>query len=633
MQAVHHDLITEKVALNIKRREAESAVRYRDDQLNFVQREYEGHKRLYKKKVSIVDLLRQGIPDLEVQLQDAEIAVKQFTRESEARSKRIGELKDTQEEAVSKFLEQGGIEKDVKKELENAMTEVEDLDAEIARSMAEERRLTKLAALLSQQRDASIAQAHVVDQKEKEARNLIRMKELIILDHTKRCAEISTRLKEFSGLYEIVKNERNKFSSTILSSSQALAEMREKIRILEKEIGILQAESNGKSAALQKEKNAIMVSIAHRDQLRKEMNVYLSEYRIKQRQIELQIQQIEKENTFLNGLEKKMISAKASYEKAVSERNAAGVQLINRNDEICVVQERWRQLQEALSRGDEELQKKEEELRMLRLQSEELRRAYRSAKARIPEVELLKNKLHALEQELLEQRRVLHEYGDKLEDPKNSERWRGLEGEDPGFDVLSDKVSVLEKRLDFKREQLLERDLVLEEITTVTEKLRAQALVRRKVAGNMADQLCDLKNRIKEITTRMLASVSELSMYQATALRLQEEKVLRKQELEDVLFRVEHGEPPTEDAVRELARSERRRMQAAEATARRQNELKMHASPADMKKTTAEPRPTAYIPEDMFISKPYGNSAPFKPMDSSNVVRHMRQPQPKLIEI
>jgi hypothetical protein len=41
------------------------------------------------------------------------------------------------------------------------------------------------------------------------------MKELLILDLTKKCTDFNNRLKEFSALYDIVKNERNKSVSLI----------------------------------------------------------------------------------------------------------------------------------------------------------------------------------------------------------------------------------------------------------------------------------------------------------------------------------------------------------------------------------------------------------------------------------
>ena len=43
------------------------------------------------------------------------------------------------------------------------------------------------------------------------------------------------------------------------------------------------------------------------------------------------------------------------------------------------------------------------------------------------------------------------------------------------MEQLAAKVSVLESRLDEKKEQLLEKELVLEEVTTLTQKLRNRA--------------------------------------------------------------------------------------------------------------------------------------------------------------
>jgi hypothetical protein len=52
-----------------------------------------------------------------------------------------------------------------------------------------------------------------------------------------------------------------------------------------------------------------------------------------------------------------------------------------------------------------------------------------------------------------------------------------------------------------------------------------------------------------------------------------------------------------------------------------------------MSKTSAEPRPTAYIPDELGIPKPYGASAPFKPSEAGANLRHIKAPQPRSIEI
>ncbi len=133
-----------------------------------------------------------------------------------------------------------------------------------------------------------------------------------------------------------------------------------------------------------------------------------------------------------------------------------------------------------------------------------------------------------------------------------------------------------------------------------------------------------------------LIQIFTLLLIQATALRLQQEKTHREKLLDDARWRLDHGEAPTEDAVKEWTRSERKKMSAAEAAIRHEEEMQMVQSGAEgaiMFKTAAEPRPTAYIPEELGIPKPYGNLAPFKPTELGSSMRHIRQPQPKAIEI
>lgn len=49
--------------------------------------------------------------------------------------------------------------------------------------------------------------------------------------------------------------------------------------------------------------------------------------------------------------------------------------------------------------------------------------------------------------------------------------------------------------------------------------------------------------------------------------------------------------------------------------------------------SAAEPRPNAYIPEEIGIPKPYGEFSPFKPSEPGSTMRHLRKPQPREIII
>jgi len=263
-----------------------------------------------------------------------------------------------------------------------------------------------------------------------------------------------------------------------------------------------------------KEKGLHQQAQLHRDSLRQDLNKYLSGYREKQSFVEQQIQEIDKLNNIINNMERQLIELKKKYEKAVEERNTTGIQLIDRNDELCIIYERSNQQLEAFRKGEIELLRKEEELRMIRLQAETVKRRYVVAKKRIPEIESAKKFIRELEDNLVLERKKTEDLSLELEDPKNVDRWRPLEGDDPSLEQLGVKLKVFEERLNTKREHLLEKELVLKELTILTEKLRNQAASKRDLSKNMADQLNSFQIKVRDTTKRMLASVSELSMYQ-----------------------------------------------------------------------------------------------------------------------
>lgn len=632
VKAFNNDLTVAKLESNANKKECDSQLRHNIDQLSFCKKDYDNVKRQLRKKQVIVNSIKQILPTLEGQLSDEEAMLITYKEDRDRKQKELNKLKEEVDVLMAYFLQQEGVEADKKQELEKVLAEVDELEGEVVSHMAESKRQSKLLQVLSAQRDIISRESARIVQNEKDARQHVIIKELSVLDLTKRCNEVANRIKEFTALYDIVKNERNKYVNLIQISVQSLAEMKEKIRILNNEVEILSNESSAKDFALSKERTAHTQACSHRDSLRQDMNRLLSEYRSKQSSVEQQMQEIDKLNVVINNLEKDMIDIKKQYERAVEERNMIGVQLIDRNDELCILYERNNQQQEANKKGEMTLIKLEEELRLVRLQTEELKRQYNAARKRLPELDVNRNKITQLEAELVEERKRTEELSIQLEDPQNVDRWRPLEGEDPDMEQLASKIKILEHRLDLKREQLLEKELIFEEVSALSERLRVQALNKRDGAKLLADELNDLQHRITMTTKKMLASVSELSMYQATALRLQQEKSQREKLLDDAKWKLDHGEAPNEEAVKDWTRKERKKAAQAESSIRRQEEMQ-NAQMAHMVKTAALPRPTAYIPDDTGLPKPYGGNAPFKPTEAGANMRHIKNPVIKPIEI
>ena len=96
---------------------------------------------------------------------------------------------------------------------------------------------------------------------QRETREELKVKELLILDLTKKQQETDFRLNSFVALYEEVKNARNKYVSQIQNSSQDLAEMKERIKILQNEVEILRNESSEKDRVLSEHKKQVQSEI------------------------------------------------------------------------------------------------------------------------------------------------------------------------------------------------------------------------------------------------------------------------------------------------------------------------------------------------------------------------------------
>ena len=112
------------------------------------------------------------------------------------------------------------------------------------------------------------------------------------------------------------------------------------------------AASVAKDKARDKERLAHQTAYVERDTARLELNRKLATHRSKQSQVKHQIDEIDKLNSIINNMEREMLSLKKKYEVAVERRNFAGIQLIDRNDELCILYEKSNVHELTMSKGN-----------------------------------------------------------------------------------------------------------------------------------------------------------------------------------------------------------------------------------------------------------------------------------------
>lgn len=150
---------------------------------------------------------------------------------------------------------------------------------------------------------------------------------------------------------------------------------------------------------------------------------------------------------------------------------------------------------------------------MFNLELKERQRQFAVVDKQVPEVPKLAGKVVELNEQLDSKKLEVQKLSESLEDPGNHPNAVDLPGEDPDQEALQAKIHVLEERLNNKKEALLEKELVFEEVSNLAEKLRTQALDGRKTTLEVAEKINEYKARTTELSRKMLATVSELSMF------------------------------------------------------------------------------------------------------------------------
>jgi len=594
------------------------------------QREKEESVKLFRKAEVNLAAVKGTIPGLGYQKEDAKRLLASQQQEKKGQLKRLEDLNRDIDIFINDFLKEESLEKDKAASLAALLRENKELEQELTMLGQQAQALDREGFELSTKRDSKAREYAKAVSNRRDTEEEIKVKDIIILDLSKRSLNLAQQLKEFTKLYEMVKNERNKTVNMIQTSQQAAAEMKEKIGILQNEIEILQNETTAKDKALAVERQMCAKAIAERDAVRSDVNKLIFSYKEKQQLIDQKISEIDKLNSVINVVERDMVRLKKQYEQAVEERNYTGIQLIDRNDELCILYEKCNIQEQILRNGELELHARDEEMRVLRLELSKHEWLYGVTTKLLPQMPRYRGEIDALRIQLEDERKRSEVLSFELETPSNEQRYRLLGGKDLKPEDMATKITQLEDRLNLKKEQLLEKELVLEEVGSLSERLRIQAVEGRGETLDIAKTVNEYQARIKSVTRKLMACVSELSMYQATGMKLEREKEAKLAVLQEAAVRVENGEPPTDDAEREWLRMERKREARYQMVERAQEEAR--ATFGDVQ-TTAVPRPNAYLPEQIALPRPYGAMAPFKPSEPGSTMRHTVKPQPREIEI
>lgn len=124
-----------------------------------------------------------------------------------------------------------------------------------------------------------------------------------------------------------------------------------------------------------------------------------------------------------------------------------------------------------------------------------------------------KNQIANIQSELIEEKLKVKALSEELENPLNAQRIRPLEGNDPDEHEMKEKIKTLQKRLIFKTEQVVEKEVMIHQKDKQVQELRE--IMKRQPGLEEAERISVLQRLLNTKTRQMKALASEINMYQA----------------------------------------------------------------------------------------------------------------------
>ncbi|CAF4641472.1 unnamed protein product [Rotaria sp. Silwood1] len=325
--------------------------------------------------------------------------------------------------------------------------------------------------------------------------------------------ELQSQLKEIQKLNETMVFERSLYLKNSTEYRDEIDDKKRKLKMTSHQVDQLKDQMQDREKALvhtqderdniTKEKNQLIFTVEHlNNELKKQEQAY-------------KIEQIAFEN-----LNKKLTNANEKYEKqikqlqqVIAERNILGSQLVRRNDELALLYEKLKIQQSVLNSGELQYKTCLEDIRILKLELKKVRHEKSNLLDKLSNTDELKRELFHCQRELIRERTRCHALEEELQNPINIHRWRKLKGSDPSTFELIQKIQLLQKRLIQKTEEIVQKELLIQEREMSHAALKR--ILARQSDAEVTKQLSVYQETLKANTRQLKSLIGEVNMYES----------------------------------------------------------------------------------------------------------------------
>ncbi|KAG5446036.1 Coiled-coil domain-containing protein 146 [Clonorchis sinensis] len=451
-------------------------------------------------------------------------------------------------------------ESKLKQQLADLVTETVDL-SRLATARAEERELKS-----RELQTATLRYARIRDE--------VKSKELQILEYEKSLRNTQKQLTDFSNLYNAIREERNNCMNLIQLAQQKMQEMQEKLGMRTNDLKVLQNTSKRTVDLIGQQRIKIKEALHERDQIRQELSkqvCVMRDHETKRDQLQLSI---EHENLTIHKTKDHTAKIQNMIGRAIKVRDDRVNQLVERNEEVCVLQEKIRLQEDALAKGELELTRLDEQLRWLGQEKRDLengimvlRRKLKQRKELEDEMSSKQVQLAMLQDSSRQMELAVTDPTAQIRDPSTGEpllddpvifgtaasgvlvpvkRLREVSDREPDPAQLRVKIDAIQVQLLTRERKLLECDLLLQAVNRLVANLQGQAAMGRDTTLKLAKKMNERHTDVEQTNKKVKAMVAELKMLRSMAFNLEREVKELRMLVMDIHRSMQMGDFPSE---------------------------------------------------------------------------------------
>ena len=342
----------------------------------------------------------------------------------------------------------------------------------------------------------------------------VRNEEGLSFSYRKEMSDMESQLKQQQNLYQAVRNDKTVLTKHLREANDEISDLKGKLRVLNHQFDQLKEEIDAKESNLIKVNQEQAKIVREKEELIAQVDASKKDVSATKEQLAAAEKSRQMLQDRQNSTKKNLSDANGRLDKAVRERGSLDKKLSQANDKMKAMEKKLSVQERANARGEALYKEREEDIRVLKLEVKRLRHEEEVLSKNSKSLVEMKKEILVLQKDLLQERTKVKSLTTELEIPLNVHRWRKLEGKDPPALEMVQKIQMLQKRLIARKEDIVDRELGLQEKDRVIGELK-EALLRQQPDPEVTEEVKLLRSEVKKKTVLLHGLMAEKNMHMA----------------------------------------------------------------------------------------------------------------------